>query len=208
MRIPLRPVLAASLVGAVALAGGAVAAPAKPKAKPVCNLVKDGTGDAEIVSRQAALDIVSGDIASDAKKITAVMRLDGTPSGGNPQAAGGTRYYFSFSVPGAEHAQYLSALVPFAGQPSFRTGQIVADGTRRTFTNDSEPVTGSIKGKQLTITAPVSAFAERGRIKPGTKLSGLTAETFALVGVFLISVDDASGKTYVSGTPSCVKPGS
>lgn len=198
----LRLVLAGSLALGLVAAGGANAAP-----KAVCDLVKDEKGDAEILSSQPALDVVTGDIASNAKTITAVMRLDGKPSGGNPQAAGGTRYYFSFNVPGADSPQYLSALVPFVGEPTFRTGQIVSDGTRRTFTNDAEPVTGSIKDKVLTIHAPVSAFAERAKIKPGTKLSGLTAETFALVGVFLISVDDAGGKTYVAGTRSCVTPG-
>lgn len=196
-----RLVLAASVAAAVSLAGSALAAPA-----PVCNLVKDGAGDAEIVSSQPSLDIVSGDLASNDKKITAVMRLSGKPSGGNPEAPGGTRYYFSFSLPGVSEAQYLSALVPFAGEPTFRTGQIVTDGTRRTFTNDAEPVTGSIDGNQLTITAPLSAFSSRGKVAPGTKISGLTAETFALVGVFLVGVDDAAGKSYVAGSPSCVKP--
>lgn len=202
----LRSVMAAGVVGALALAGTAVAAPAKPA--PVCNLVKDGKGDAEIVSSQKSLDIVSGDLAADAKTITAVMRLDGTPSGANPEAVGGTRYYFSFTVPGTPDAQYLSAIVPFVGEPSFRSGQIVTDGTRSTYTNDTESVEGSIKGSVLTITAPVSAFSERAKIKPGTKLSGLTAATFAVVGVLLVPVDDASGKTYTVGTPSCVKPGS
>lgn len=205
MRASLRTVLAASMAGAVALAGGAVAAPAK--AKPVCNLVKDGKGDAKILSAQPALDIVSGDLASDGKSITAVMRLDGTPGGANPEAAGGTRYYFSFSLPKVADAQYLAALVPFAGTPSFTTGQIVADGTRRTFTNDAAPASGSIKGNELTITAPIDAFEQRGTLKPGTKLSALTAETFAVVGLLLVSVDDAAGKSYVAGTPSCVKPG-
>ena len=199
-----RSALALALLPALLAAGAATAA---PKAAPVCNLVKDAKGDASIVGDQPALDVVTGDLASNAKSITAVMRLDGAPAGANPEAAGGTRYYFSFSLPGLADAQYLGALVPFVGEPSFVTGQIVDDGTRRTFTNDTEPVTGSIKGNVLTITAPLSAFAERGKLTPGTKISGLTAETFAVVGVLLVAVDDASGKSYVAGTPSCVKPG-
>jgi hypothetical protein len=205
VRIRPRTVLAASMAAAVALAGGAVAAPAK--AAPVCNLVKDGKGDAEIVSAQPSLDIVTGDLASDGKSISAVMRLDGPPGGANPQAAGGTRYYFSFSLPKVADAQYLAAFVPFAGEPTFTTGQIVADGTRRTFTNDAGgEVKGKIAGNEITITAPVDAFEERGAITRGTKLTSLTAETFAVVGLLLVGVDEAAGKSYVAGTPSCVKP--
>jgi hypothetical protein len=199
----LRPALLAGLAGSLVAAGGALAAPA-----PACKIVKDAQGDASILSDQASLDIVTGDLASDGKNITAVMRLAGPPGGANPEAAGGTRYYFSFSVPRVTDAQYLSALVPFVGEPTFRTGQIVADGTRRTFTNDPAPVKGSIKGNDLTISAPVSAFADRAKIASGTKLSSLTAETFAVVGILLVGVDEASGKAYTVGTPSCVKPGS
>ena len=199
----LRVATAAAASLSVLAAGGALAAP-----KPVCNLVKDEKGDAAIVSSQPALDIVTGDIATNAKNITAVIRLDGTPSGANAEAAGGTRYSFLFSPQGAENPQYLSALVPFVGEPTFRTGQAVTDdaGTT-TYTNDTDQVEGVIKDDEVTITAPLSAFASRASMKSGTKLSGLQVETFALVGVFLVPVDDAAGKSYVVGTRSCVTPG-
>lgn len=203
MRTSLRTLFAASVAGTVVLAGGAVAAPPKPN----CNLVKDASGDAEIVTSQPGMDIVSGDIATGAKNLTAVLRMDGAPSGGNPQAAGGSRYYFAFSVPGATNPQYVSAIVPLVGAPSFRSGEVVTSSTgTSTYTNDpAGDVTGEIKGKEITINAPLSAFASRAKIKPGTKISGLTIETFALVGVFLVPVDDAAGKNYVAGSRSCIK---
>lgn len=198
----LRAAVAGSLALAVAAAGGAVAAPPKPN----CNLVKDAKGDAEIVSSQPGMDIVSGDIATGAKNLSAVIRLDGAPSGGNPQAAGGSRYYFLFSVPGTDDLQYVSAVVPFVGAPTFRTGQAVTSSTgTTTYTNDPETVTGEIKGNEISISAPLSAFASRAKIKPGTKLGALTVETFALVGVLLVSVDEAVGKSYVAGAHSCIK---
>ena len=201
----LRPVLAATLAVGLAVAGSAVAA---PKAAPVCKLVKDSKGDAAILRDQPSLDIVSADLASDAKSVTAVLRLDGAPSGANPEAAGGTRYYMEFNLPGSPKAQYLAAFVPFAGSPTFRTGEITTEEARRSFSTDPEPAKGAIRGNEVTITAPVSTFAARGKVAPGTKLTGLTAETFAVVGVLLVSVDDATGKSYTAGTPSCVKPGS
>lgn len=198
----LRTAVTASLALSLAGAGGALAGP-----KTSCDLIKDDTGDAAIVSDQASLDIVTADLASDDKNITAVLRLDGAPSGANPEAVGGTRYYLSFNSPGVAEAQYLAAFVPFAGDPTFRTGQITDNGTSRSFSTDPDPATGKIEENVVTITAPLSAFSERAKVAPGTKLAAPTAETFAVVGVFLVSVDDATGKSYTAGNPSCVKPG-
>lgn len=201
----LRPALGALLCASVVAGGGATAA---TKAAPVCNLVTDDKGDAEIVTAQPALDILSGDLASDGKNVTAVVRLDGQPAGGNPQAAGGTRYYFEFTAPGSDNPQYLYAAVSVAGAATYRTGEVTSNGASRSFSSDpvSEAVTGSIKGNVLTMTAPLSAFT-RVKLAPGTKISGLNVETFAVAGVLLLPVDDAAGKAYVAGTPSCVKPG-
>lgn len=201
----LRTAAAFGLVTALAAAGVANAA---PKAKPSCNLVTDDKGDAAIVSGQPSLDIISGDIATNAKSLTVSIRLDGQPAGGNPEAAGGTRYYFEFTAPGSDNPQYLYAAVPFVGDPTFRTGEVTTTSTNRSFSSDPvDPgVVGSIKGNVLTMSAPVSAFS-RVKVKPGAKLGGLTVETFGVAGVLLISVDDATGKAYVAGTPSCLTPG-
>ncbi|HVE74559.1 MAG TPA: hypothetical protein VNA30_05645 [Mycobacteriales bacterium] len=208
--------LALAAAAAVLLAGSATAAPKKkpaPKPKPVapvCNLINDEKGDAKFegqVTAHPSFDIITGDLATDGKNVTGVLRMDGNPAGGNPEAIGSSRYYLKFSVPGAEKEQYLGAIVPFTGAASFRTGQVTpnSDGTI-TYTNDTEPVTGSIKANIITISAPLAAFSARAVIKPGQKL-GLSAETFSLVGVLLVGADDAAGKAYIAGNPSCVKPG-
>jgi hypothetical protein len=205
VNIRLRPILAVAACAALAAATGvATAAP-----KPVCNVVTDPKGDAAIVTQQDGLDVVSGDIASNAKTITAVIRLGGAPGGGNPQAIGGTRYYFEFTPTGATRAQYLYASVPFLGEPTFHTGEITVETGRSSFSTDPTPVTGSIKGNLITISAPMAAFS-RASLKPKKKLGTLTVETFALASAggrgLLIAVDEALGKTYVAGTPSCLKP--
>ena len=206
MKISRRPALALALCATVVAGGGA--AVAAPKAKPVCNLVTDETGDASIVTGQKSLDVVSADLASDAKNLTAVIRLDGAPGGANPQALGGTRYYFEFTAPGSDNPQYLYASIPFAGEPIYRTGEVTTTETNRSFSSDpvDESVKGSIKGNVLTMTAPLKAFS-RVKLAPGAKLAAPTVETFAVAGVLLVSVDDATGKAYTAGTPSCVKPG-
>lgn len=68
----LRPALTAGLLGVLATAGLAGAAPAKP----VCNLVQDvkgdGTGflltDQDYLPNNSNLDLISGDIATDARR--------------------------------------------------------------------------------------------------------------------------------------------
>ena len=205
MKLSTRPVLAGAFcVALVAGSGLAAAAPG-----PACNLVTDPAGDAEIVTAQPGLDVVTADIASNAKTVTAVIRLAGPPGGGNPQAIGGTRYYFEFLPTGATKSQYLFASVPFLGEPTFHTGEITVETGRSSFSADPEPVKGAIKGNEITISAPMAAF-KRANLKPGKKLGTLAVETFALASAggrgLLIAVDDAAGsKTYHAGTPSCLK---
>lgn len=208
MRTRLRTAFALTAAGTLVFAGAAAAAPAK-KAAPVCNQVTDGKDDAEIVTSQPGMDIVSGDISSDAKQLTTVIRLAAAPNTANPEAVGASRYYFEFLAPGAENVQYLQASIAFGtGAATFRSGEIVPSANGSTFTNDplNEGVTGKVEGDVITITAKLSALP---RIKPavGTKIKGLTVETYALAGVLLLPVDDAVGtKTYTAGAPTCVKP--
>ena len=70
----LRPALTAVCALAVALAGGAVAAPPKPK--PLCKLVVDPANDL-LPGRpyDGSLDVVSADVANNATTLTGVIRL-------------------------------------------------------------------------------------------------------------------------------------
>ena len=212
MSVRFRPVLAIGVCAALAAATG-VASAAAPKAKPVCNLITDDKDDAGVVTAQPGMDILSADVASDKKNVTAVFRLAGPPSAPNPQAPGGTDYYFSFTTSDASDPQFLHMSLPPVGAPTFATGQTTSVGGQNTSTDDADAATGSVTGNVVTITAPVSAFGGRINLKAGHKLTGLTAEVFAQVGVpgvggLLENVDTASGsKSYVAGTPSCVVPG-
>lgn len=208
MSVRLRPVLALGVCAAVAAATG-VASAATPKVKPVCNLIQDPAGDGGVVAPSNDVDIISGDVAVIGKTVTAVLRLAGDPSSLNPQAIGGKNYYVSFTAPDSEQSQFLSAeFDPTAGGPAFHTGyeEVIAGTGNKT--SDTDPAEGTVKGNVITITAPTSAFAGRVSLKPGKKLTSLTAEVFALIGTsttggLLAPADDATGKDYVTGTPSC-----
>lgn len=208
----LRPVLALGVCAALAAATGVASAAPAPRAKPVCNLIVDAKGDGGVATSSDDVDIVSADIASNAKVVTGVIRLAGDPSSVNPQAIGGKSYYLSFTAPGSAAPQFLSAeLDPVAGA-AYHSGEEQDVNGVGNKTSDPDAVVGSVKGNVITITAPLSAFSSRVSVKPGKKLTGLTAEVYALVGTgvtggLLIKADDASGSSYTAGTPSCVKVG-
>lgn len=203
MRIfALRPALAAAVVAALALSGAALAAPAKP----VCNLITDPTGDVTLPSPN--LDIVSADIATNAKKLTGVIRVaklansDGT-------APTGVAYNFRFKVPGQDTQFYLlaSAEPSPLGDTTFEYGTIET-GNRLTPLGDA---TGKfdLAKNEVRITAPTK-LGGLANVKPGTKVVSLQALTQRRFVVLLSGADstvlDAS-KSYTAGTPSCVVPG-
>jgi hypothetical protein len=117
-----RPVVAVATLAC--LAGGVTANAAT---KPVCNLVVDDKGDgAGVLADSDGLDILSADIASDSKKITAVIRLAGPPTKTLTTAAPeGGAYYFVFNAPGATNAVYLTWSNGLAGS-EFAMGDVDA----------------------------------------------------------------------------------
>jgi hypothetical protein len=200
-----RPAVAVLLAASVAAGGAALAAPAPA---PVCNQIVDDKGDAAVVTDQPGMDIVSADVASDAKQLVAVIRLADKPNTTNVEAVGASRYYVEFIAKGSDNPQYLSASIAFGtGAATFRSGEITPSANGSTFTNDavSDGVTGTVEGNIITIKAQLAALT---RVKPavGTKITGLNSETFSLFGVLLVPVDDAAGpKPYTAGAPTCVK---
>lgn len=201
-----RPAVALAAVAALTAGGVAQAAPAKTA--PLCNQVVDDKGDAAIVTDQPGMDVVSADLASNAKQLTAVIRLAAKPNTANPEAVGASRYYFEFLAPGSQNMQYLQASIAFGtGAATFRSGEITPSANGSTFTNDpvNDGVTGTVVDNVITINAKLSALT---RVKPsvGAKLKSLTVETFSLAGVLLVPVDDAaSSKAYTAGAATCVK---
>jgi hypothetical protein len=243
-----RAVVIAGLVATVAVGGTANAAghhkaKAKPKAAPpVCNLVQDPSGDApfDVTLGLAASqmpndpngDILSSDIASDGKFVTAVIRVKtlATPGTTWPLAH---FYMLSWTAPGHDTPVYLGGIVdpnPAAGAvfgPQFVFGDGGSfQGALLYYNIDSTAVKGTIDTAKNTITlsVPISAISKFGKFTPGNTFSGLEATSQALVNGPVLPTnvapiggsvgwgwaeDTADGtKNYSAGAPSCVKPGS
>jgi len=246
-----RAVVIAGLAIAVAVSGEANAAghKAKPKPKPVppvCNIVTDSAGDSNVdltlglapskMPADANGDILSADLASDGKFVTAVMRVKSlaTPDTAFPEAH---LYMLSWTAPGHSSPVYLAATVdPNPASAAYGPQFIFGDGASVTapaigpivsyYNVASAAVKGTIDAAKNTITlsVPVSAISSYGKFTPGNHFSSIQASTQALVNgpVLPTNVPDVGGsvgwgfqedvadgaKPYVAGTPSCVKPGS
>lgn len=223
----LRLALAGSLALSSVAVGGAVAAPAKPKVKPVCNLVTDDKDDTFAVRSQDgqgvfgpqedALDIVSGDLASDGKVLTAVLRVKkmALTAGTSPN---GLSFRMQFTHSGLDEDTNL-----------FLTGR--ASGSTQVFTAGSRAITANLSTKLADVTgvfdvaksevrihAPLEVFKSLGGgIKAGSKLQfaelDQTASRFVAVnpatGSDTATFADvtSSVSSYTVGAPSCVVPG-
>ncbi|MCA1711188.1 MAG: hypothetical protein LC789_05925 [Actinobacteria bacterium] len=202
-----RPLLALGVCAALAAATGVAAA--APKAKPVCNLVSDAKGDgsvAGVAPNDGNLDVLSADVASNGKVITAVLRL-ASFSAQDAQAPFGRTYYMGFSAPGAENQLYLSVGIdPVLGE-TYDFGDLQGN-----LYTSAGTATGSIDAAKgiLTVTAPAD-LGGLTTLKKGVKITDLEAKTTALVGVLgsglVATADTATGSSYTVGAPSCVVPG-
>lgn len=202
MRPSLRTVLAATSVAAVALAGGAVAAPTK--AAPVCNLIMDPAGDT--AGPSTALDIVSGDIASNGKTLTGVIRLAALAES-DLSSPTGVAWGMRLTSPKAELPYYLLATKFQGSAVEFTYGQV--DGTSLVELGAGTGIVDVAK-KEVRIHAPVKAFG----LKPGTKVTDLTAQGRRAIGTAGVALytnadssDPTTSKSYTTNAPSCVKPG-
>lgn len=198
-----RPVLVLAVLPALVLGGAAVAAPTK--AKPVCNIITDPVGDTTGPSN--ALDIVSGDVASNGKTFTAVIRTDELAET-DVSSPTGIAWGLRFVSPKSELPYYLLATKPVDGPIEYSYGQV--DGT-------SLVTLGTAKGnfdvakKEVRIHVPVKALG----LKPGTTITDLSAQgrrAYGDPGLAALYMDadnsDAStSKPYRTNAPSCVKPG-
>ena len=202
MRPSLRTALAVTAVASVALAGGAVAAPAK--AAPVCNLITDPAGDT--TGPSTALDIVSGDVASDGKTFTAVIRLAALAET-DLTSPTGVAWGMRVTSPKSELPYYLLATKFQGAAVEFTYGQV--DGTSLVEAGVGTGVIDVAK-KEVRIHAPAKGLG----LKPGTTVSELTAQGRRAIGNASAALytnadasDPATAKTYKTGAASCVKPG-
>lgn len=211
-----RLTVAGSLVLTSLAAGGAVAAPAKPK--PVCNLVTDEKDDTFLLRSQDgagaygpqenAADIVSADLASDAKNITGVIRVKSLAAAPST-SPGGLSYDINLTSSTTEKPLYLRAVVPNAGTPTAEAGSRESV----VVTSVSAPLgAGTVvvdKAKhEVRFSFPIAHFASVGGMKAGTKLNFGDVTTGRAAGSRAVFADVATdGKTYVAGAKSCVIPG-
>lgn len=202
-RLPLLVVLAIALPTAPAYAKAA---------KPVCNLVVDDSGDSA-PAPDGSLDIKSADIASDSKKISAVIRLDGVPSGVDPAAPNGRVYTVQFTGQGGENHVFLTYVVtPAAAEAVY--GHY--DPSTNINSGDGA-ATFKVVGNTVVLTTSIGNFSAYGKFKPKAKITGIEVLVGRMMGAYVNSglygyntqvADQASGsKSYVAGTRSCLKVG-
>jgi hypothetical protein len=215
--VRLRPLLAGAL-GLTLVGSGIVASASAAPAAKACNLVKDDKGDGSglIDSSSGGLDILSADVASDAKNVTAVLRLAAAPpAAGDPNAPEGASYYVEWAAKDAANPVYLTAGSDVTGAFSYAMGEVQPSpaGGGQLFQNSAGTVTGHVDGAKITITVERSVFSALSSVKPGSKLTSITADIFYPVevpgvGGLLQQADNAVGsKAYVAGSRSCVTPG-
>jgi hypothetical protein len=230
MRIA-RPAVALTVGAAVVLALPASAV-TRPKVKPVCKLVVDGTQDTFAFRSQDAqgaygpqedgFDIVSGDVASNAKTLTGVLRVKklSTTVGSAPN---GIDFRVNFALPGQDPTVenfFLNARIDSDGSQHFFAGHITRTAPNVSTTVKLGDGTGKFDAakNEVRISVPLAAVKQGSyALKNGMKLflSGLD-QTASRVVVVNPTSDIAtatfadvanSDKVYVAGAPSCVTPG-
>jgi hypothetical protein len=213
-----RPVLAVSLVASLTAVGVAGAA-TKPKPKPVCHLIADTSGDAPIFGptpSDDSLDIVSGDIATNAKSLTGVVRVKNLAATTSTSPYTGQTYYVQFSVPGFDNPMYVGYQVDKTAA-LFQYGDLETTQGQGVYTPKGN-ATGVVDAakNEIRISVALGDLASLASVKPGKKITGIQALTFQNVGVpnaaggggALVGGDTAEAtKPYVAGYPSCVTPG-
>jgi hypothetical protein len=198
------------LLCASALAGGsALAAPAKVS----CNLVSDPAGDATgfVVTgtplpNDPQLDIVGGDIASNAKVLTGVIRLAAV--GADQTSPLGRTYYVNFTINGTK--VFLDAVIDNAGAVTYNAGDFTGTNSGRKTIGEVSGVMDAAK-KEIRISAPISTCPDSA--KPGATIAGLNLlgqryfGTPTTGGATPTADDATSAAVYKAGTRSCVVPG-
>lgn len=205
-----RPAALLALSAAVLSAGVASAATKKPAPKPVCNLVVDDAGDASVLGpdpSDSTLDILSADLASDAKNVTAVLRVKSLS--GSSAAATGRNYYVQFTTASAKNPIYFSYETSPLGS-FFSWGDLEPGaGGVDSYTGKGDAIGTIDKAKnEIHLTVPVKELSLLANLRPGVKVTSISANTTAAFVVLVSTVDEAEGtKAYIAGAPSCVKPG-
>lgn len=198
-----RPVVVLAALGCLA---GGVSAQAASKPKPVCNQVQDAAGDATgfVVTglplpSDANLDILSADIGTGKKTLTAAIRLAAL---GKDSTTVSDTYYFNFVVGDTKY--FLEAQYDGSAS-SFTAGDFSATGGQRHTLGAVDGKIDPVK-KTVTITAPVSTWG----FKSTSALSGFDVLGQRFLGTSTTggatpTADEAtSDKVYKGGNPTCL----
>ena len=218
-----------ALAGTAVLAGAVLAVPADAasKVRPVCHLVTDDRGDAGTtaiphVPGGDTDDILSADVASDGRTVTAVLRMADVQDP-DPVAPTGRGYTLSFQLRGAPTTYFLHVRT-YATGTRYQFGSYAVDGTGQSYVRVLGDGTGRVSptAHEVRVSAPAAAFRPQ-QVRRGATLVSLTARAYRWWGQGLVddqdvgpvhvplygtgsAFDEAFGDRYVVGTPSCVKP--
>lgn len=216
----------AALAGASLLAGALLALPsdAATKVRPVCHLVTDPRGDAAVVATPHVPggdtdDLLSADIASNGRTVTAVLRMVAIAVP-DPVAPMGRSYVFSFMLRGAT-LPYFLAVRTYPTGTRYEYGSYSIDATGQSYVRVLGHGTGSVNAttREVRVSAPVAGFLPRS-VRRGTTLVELSASVYRHLGQVMedpdvapvhapylaTKFDEGQGDRYVVGTPSCVRP--
>ena len=191
-------------------------------AAPPCNLETDPTGDTFLARYQEAppaggpvygpqedsLDIVSADIASDGKVVTAVIRVANLGAAAST-APTGRGYEFTFTTTKTENLLYLRALKDAAEtfEVGFKEPLEVGVTTLYTALGEATGVFDVAKN-EVRITAPLAAFDAQGGVKAGDKVTLDEITSGRIAGPRTPFADALVGtKGYKIGDANCVTPG-
>lgn len=209
----------AALVAAALVSSGLAATAAAAPKRVSCHLVRDPAGDVSnrvedvaVFPDDPGLDLVGADVVSDAKNVTAVVRLGAPPGGATVYAK---RYVVEMDVAGLANTFVLAAAVTPAGTTyefGYRTRTVLGSEINYSAT----PAVGRFDGKRLVVATTlenVAKMPELGTIRKGAKISSITVTANRRVppvaqgrGQMFVA-DEAFGRAlYYAGSPSCVKP--
>ena len=205
--MPVRSFCAAVLLATVCGAPGAEAA-----AKTYCKLLVDARGDTALTDTPG-VDVLSADVVSDSRRVTAVVRLAGSPSTYGPTSPAGHLYTVRFSGQGGARPVF----VWYATTP---TGGVAKYGLYHDESKNNEILgiaSATVVGNAVHLTVPLGPLAPYGKFTRGARITGLTAFAARWIGAYATpdayahdsrEADRATGgKPYVAGARSCAKVG-
>jgi hypothetical protein len=211
----------------------ALVAPNANAAPKSCNTITDPAGDTFAVRSQDGegvygpqddgLDVISGDLASDGKVVTAVIRVKKLSRTVQTSPTGLTAS-LGFLIGGSSTVVRLYGEL-ISGQPDrFEVSATASDAVPNTPSTFVGAATGvvDLAKNEVRITAPAALLAPYGALKPGTPLFPNEAESATVArGVPAVTSTPgqpmstrgpfadiaAGGKATKVGAPSCVVPG-